>query len=40
MSINMCACFHPCPTGLETEGYNAQGDWNPETAYGLSYYIT
>jgi hypothetical protein len=28
------------PMGIETEGYNWRGDWNPETAYGLSYYIT
>lgn len=28
------------PMGIETEGYNKDGDWNPQTAYGLSYYIT
>jgi len=26
------------PYGIETEGVNPTGDWNPETAYGLSYY--
>lgn len=28
------------PFGIETEGYNKLGTWNPETAYGLSYCIT
>ena len=28
------------PQGIETEGVNPTGNWNPETAYGLSYYTT
>lgn len=25
-------------SGIETEGVNPTSDWNPQTAYGLSYY--